>query len=359
MIASFIRKLVGAKNVAAASMTRKLPGFDRQYYLDANPDVKEAGVDPLQHFEEFGWREGRDPSPHFSVKGYLSANPDVEAAGVNPLAHFVEHGLAEGRAGWTVSAAPRAHVYNDIAIYRAAPIRSSDWTDPARHAQRAYPEHPWSLLPPTPKAVAEAMYWLLDAEADPEQLEQLLNLSNRAEVRHHILCQPEFQRVIHEMISNGSGSAERLVRLWKSTIQKKLPIFIDVGQTIDVASGLEKLRVAGWGSVEEWGFWSIEPRATVAVRIVPTARDPVRLSVDYQLFAPNGLRQSVGLRLDHLPVQTLFESGSASFVIEPLVDGRDHLLIFDIEQPIAPADIDQSSSDRRKLGIGLKALRLS
>jgi Phytanoyl-CoA dioxygenase (PhyH) len=35
------------------------PGFDPEAYLKANPDVAAAGVDPIQHWREFGQREGR------------------------------------------------------------------------------------------------------------------------------------------------------------------------------------------------------------------------------------------------------------------------------------------------------------
>ena len=36
--------------------------FDALYYLSRNPDVFHAGVDPLDHFNSFGWQEGRDPN---------------------------------------------------------------------------------------------------------------------------------------------------------------------------------------------------------------------------------------------------------------------------------------------------------
>lgn len=72
-------------------------GFDAAYYLSHNPDVAAAKVDPLQHFQSIGWREGRDPSAGFSVSQYLANNPDVRAAGVEPLSHYNAAGKAEGR----------------------------------------------------------------------------------------------------------------------------------------------------------------------------------------------------------------------------------------------------------------------
>lgn len=76
--------------------------FDTRYYLQQNPDVAQAGVNPYRHFLDFGWREGRDPSPSFDTSHYLTANPDVAAAHVNPLLHFEQYGFAEGRAIWPV-----------------------------------------------------------------------------------------------------------------------------------------------------------------------------------------------------------------------------------------------------------------
>jgi hypothetical protein len=77
-----------------------MPGFDPKFYLAAYPDVAAQSVDPLEHYMNIGWREGRNPCAHFSTTGYLLANPDVRAAGTNPLVHFLEHGIIEGRAGW-------------------------------------------------------------------------------------------------------------------------------------------------------------------------------------------------------------------------------------------------------------------
>jgi len=71
--------------------------FDTAGYLAHYADVRAAGIDPLQHYELFGWREGRDPSASFDTQGYLAANPDVAAAGVNPLDHYLMFGIYEGR----------------------------------------------------------------------------------------------------------------------------------------------------------------------------------------------------------------------------------------------------------------------
>jgi hypothetical protein len=76
--------------------------FNEAYYLANNPDVAaaiDAGVfqSAEEHFNLFGWSEGRDPNENFDTSFYLSENPDVAAAGVNPLDHFWAYGAAEGR----------------------------------------------------------------------------------------------------------------------------------------------------------------------------------------------------------------------------------------------------------------------
>lgn len=76
----------------------KLNGmFDSVYYLEKNPDVFEANIDPLLHYVMFGWKEGRDPNSNFSTKNYLKENPDVASKRMNPLYHYLVYGLAEQR----------------------------------------------------------------------------------------------------------------------------------------------------------------------------------------------------------------------------------------------------------------------
>lgn len=74
-------------------------GFDVDYYITAYPDIAEAGVDPLEHYLQHGWREGRNPSLAFSTRFYLENNPDVAAAEVNPFYHYLTAGKDEGRVG--------------------------------------------------------------------------------------------------------------------------------------------------------------------------------------------------------------------------------------------------------------------
>lgn len=69
------------------------PLFDPVYYRDQVGPV----ADPLQHFLLEGWRLGYNPHPKFDTRYYLNQNPDVAQAGVNPLLHFILHGAEERR----------------------------------------------------------------------------------------------------------------------------------------------------------------------------------------------------------------------------------------------------------------------
>jgi hypothetical protein len=87
-----MRRRAEVRLIASAYM------FDRVWYLDHNPDVQAAGIDPALHYLRYGAQEGRDPSAYFDSDWYLSKNPDVAKVGLNPLVHYLRHGVAEGRA---------------------------------------------------------------------------------------------------------------------------------------------------------------------------------------------------------------------------------------------------------------------
>ena len=61
--------------------------FDAAFYTREYPDTAAAGVDPLTHYLEYGWRESRTPFAGFDVNEYVSAqmNGDRETC---PLAHY-------------------------------------------------------------------------------------------------------------------------------------------------------------------------------------------------------------------------------------------------------------------------------
>ena len=104
---SSLKKFFLAKNVEEAKCLEPLTEFKREdtriafdegYYLDEYDDVRAARIDPFKHYQEYGWKEGRDPCSGFSTSFYLKSNPDVKQAGINPWQHYVTSGQYENRA---------------------------------------------------------------------------------------------------------------------------------------------------------------------------------------------------------------------------------------------------------------------
>lgn len=124
--------------------------FDVSYYLAHNPDVAAAGVDPYQHYLQYGWHEGRDPSAAFDTVDYLAANPDVKAAGVNPLLHYRNNGKAEGRAAFAVPVAGSDPLVDATYVYATRPdvakagVDASTWFDTQGWKEGADPSSAFS-----------------------------------------------------------------------------------------------------------------------------------------------------------------------------------------------------------------------
>ncbi|WP_137222107.1 hypothetical protein [Shewanella sp. MEBiC00475] len=70
---------------------------DQDFYFTLYPDVSDSKYTAVEHYCKFGWRELKDPSADFSTKFYLDDNPDVVDANVNPLFHYVAAGQFERR----------------------------------------------------------------------------------------------------------------------------------------------------------------------------------------------------------------------------------------------------------------------
>lgn len=78
-------------------VVRKSPLFDARWYRKAYPDISKRWFSLCLHYCLHGWREGRNPSPWFGTARYLQDNPDVRMADINPLAHYERKGFADGR----------------------------------------------------------------------------------------------------------------------------------------------------------------------------------------------------------------------------------------------------------------------
>jgi hypothetical protein len=98
---------------------------DDLFYYARNHDVWNAHVDAEQHYDLFGWHEGRDPNAFFSTASYLSNYADVAAAGVNPLTHYAIVGWQEGRVP--------SHAFDPAQYLAAYPDVAAAHVDPLLH----------------------------------------------------------------------------------------------------------------------------------------------------------------------------------------------------------------------------------
>ncbi|MDP9633000.1 UNVERIFIED_ORG: hypothetical protein J2W85_005085 [Ensifer adhaerens] len=78
--------------------SRQIATFDANYYLAMNPDIAAGWHAPaIEHYNQFGWKEGRRPNAYFDGNFYLQQNADIKNGGLNPFEHWRGWGYVEGR----------------------------------------------------------------------------------------------------------------------------------------------------------------------------------------------------------------------------------------------------------------------
>ncbi|HMQ08529.1 MAG TPA: rhamnan synthesis F family protein [Saprospiraceae bacterium] len=78
-------------------LIKNSPWFNAEFYLQMNPDIQEAGIDPALHYLFYGWKEGRSPGTTFDPYYYMLNYKDVPESKMNPLIHYLKFGQQEGR----------------------------------------------------------------------------------------------------------------------------------------------------------------------------------------------------------------------------------------------------------------------
>ncbi|MFD1381193.1 hypothetical protein [Fodinicurvata halophila] len=86
-----IRKILLNKDNTKKNIKLIRDYFDSHFYLENNPDVADNGVDPLVHYCEYGWREGRDPNAEFSIHNYINSTPGYNPDQGDPLLHAIKN----------------------------------------------------------------------------------------------------------------------------------------------------------------------------------------------------------------------------------------------------------------------------
>ena len=84
-------------NVKARIIFPESKFFDNSYY---NRQLSESGLEKglgFDHFRTVGWRMNLHANDWLDTYFYINANPDVSEAGLNPLTHYIKYGKNEGR----------------------------------------------------------------------------------------------------------------------------------------------------------------------------------------------------------------------------------------------------------------------
>ncbi len=70
---------------------------DETYYRENQTSKLEEGESAEIHFHEHGWVGFHNPNRYFDTRHYLENNDDVREAGIDPFEHYLLHGWREGR----------------------------------------------------------------------------------------------------------------------------------------------------------------------------------------------------------------------------------------------------------------------
>jgi hypothetical protein len=124
-------------------------------------------------------------------------------------------------------------------------------------------------------------------------------------------------------------------------------------------------HAVGWSFVEDWGTWTEGHEAILSISLPQIAAD-LRLEVEIaHVLRPSG-SQSVAISAEDRAIDRwTFAKGEFPTIRRVLlprtvIRGKDRVEIkLRIEQPVSPRALNETSDDRRLLGVGIARIRLS
>lgn len=138
-----IRTLIARRRGRAEAQPQPNPqdttGFDAAWYLRAYPDVAASGLNPLRHYLQSGWREGRSPAADFDGLFYRMTVSAPLAPDLCPLAHWNRAGRAANAPRSRAEALAGTPFRPDAALVVAAHPGLADLFD-ADHYLTRYPD---------------------------------------------------------------------------------------------------------------------------------------------------------------------------------------------------------------------------
>jgi hypothetical protein len=137
------------------------------------------------------------------------------------------------------------------------------------------------------------------------------------------------------------------------------------GVELAPGAGLERVLRRGWSFPESWGVWSRGPTTTLCLAFDRATIFPVAVEFELEGFVRPGLSQSVAVSVSgrYKTVMEFDPAQPSRVEFIEIVEGDLSAdfgteIAFVIAKPTAPAELDPSSADRRKLGIAIRRLRI-
>jgi len=111
-----VEENINTQKINKEEINQKLyeEAFDEKYYLDNNQDIRNLGINAFEHYNTFGWKEGRNPNHWFDVIYYLNNNLDIKNLGIEPLGHYLSFGKYEGRKAKDIKEEQKPLEYEDL-----------------------------------------------------------------------------------------------------------------------------------------------------------------------------------------------------------------------------------------------------
>jgi hypothetical protein len=136
------------------------------------------------------------------------------------------------------------------------------------------------------------------------------------------------------------------------------------GSDLSPARALESILRRGWSFPEHWGIWSVGAKSMLQLAFDRDTLFPVTAKFDLLAFVPPDSTQSIGISVNGrhatmLEFERSYPERTESVEIHPgdISPDLSVSISFDVARPTCPADVGPSS-DRRKLGVALRRLRI-
>jgi len=253
--------------------------FNKEFYVEDNPDVAEEGADPWAHYLNFGMKEDRQPSPlfspsyyqdevpgltepaiqHFLLRGgleghnpipmgfdctwYMSQHPEVARSRTNPLVHYLRKGRGLGYDPSPIFSVSWYRKQNpDVAHSRMEPLTHYLWKgfDEGRTPSASGPR--WAPEVETASQVVEESKNWLPFATRPVPAQDRITLVTDAIDASHLIGTVATSIIVAALWTNQTGRTLRVLTRTSAFEPSSIRAIL-AQEGISLAGPLELVRV--------------------------------------------------------------------------------------------------------------------